>query len=130
MNPASRDICSILEAAGLGLTFGTNLFAGKEPPLPDVCVTVFDIPGSAPSLVLEGAGGDYYPSIQVRVRHVSYPDGWALVHNVMDTLHGVHNETWGGSEYELIKASLEPFLLDYDENGRARFVADFNIHRR
>jgi len=133
VNPASKDICSLLEAdSSLGLTFATNLFVGKEPASPDNCVTVFDIPGDAPLLTLTGKGGIayYQPSVQVRVRNNSYLTGWELIHDIQEYLHGINGESEGGTEYLLIKGVDEPALLDRDENDRARFVATFSVHRR
>jgi len=131
MNPASRDICSILEGqSSLGLTFASNLFVGKEPAQPDNCVTVFDIPGMEPSLMIDGSSGNLFPSVQVRVRNNSYKDGWDLIHNIENILHGIHSEVWNGTEYLLIEATNNPFLLDWDDNNRARFVVDFNIYRK
>ena len=133
MNPASKDIASLLEAdSGLGLTFITDLFVGKEPATPDDCVTIFDIPGDSPLLTLGGKGGiDYYrPSVQIRVRNNSYLEGWELTHDIRAFLHGMHGEVVEGTDYLLIKSVDEPFLLDWDENDRARFIATFSIQRR
>jgi hypothetical protein len=132
MNPASKDICTSLAAnPGFELTFGTNLFAGKEPAIPHNCVTVFDIPGYAPLMTLEGKGGiQYYqPSVQVRVRNDNYLDGWNLIHDIQEFLHGINGRVEGGVKYLLIKAVDEPMLLDWDEEGRARFITTFSIHR-
>ena len=133
MNPASVDICTLLEAdSGLGLTFATNLFVGKEPASPDNCVTVFDIPGDAPLLTLAGkGGGDYYrPSIQVRVRNNDYLVGWELLHDIQEYLHGINGIVEGGTEYLLIKGVDAPAILDWDENDRVRFTATFSVHRK
>jgi len=133
MQPASKDICTLLEAdSGLGLVFATNLFVGREPATPDDCVTVFDIPGDAPELTLEGNVGPvlYAPSVQVRVRNNAYMTGWDLIHNIQKYLHGKHNLTQGDTTYLLIRSVDEPMLLDWDDNDRARFVATFAMYRR
>ena len=131
MNPASKDICDILESdSALGLVFATNLFIGREPATPDNCVIVFDIPGESPLLNLDGSGDYYYPGVQVRVRDNDYLTGWDLIHNILVLLHGIHNEVWNGTTYELIEAVDDPFLLDWDENNRARFIVDFKIQRK
>jgi hypothetical protein len=133
VNPASKDICTLLEAESeFGLAFGANLFAGKEPALPHNCVTIFDISGYAPLMTLEGKGGiQYYqPSVQVRVRDNNYLNGWGLIHAVQDFLHGINGKIEGGSEYMLIRAVDEPMLLDWDENHRARFITTFSVYRK
>jgi hypothetical protein len=130
MNAPSVDIKDMLEAqSSLGLTFGTNLFIGREPTSPDNCVTIFDTPGGPPALTLDNI--DYnYPSIQVRVRNNDYLTGWGLIDDIKNFLHGKSHETWNGTRYELIACTVEPAMLDWDENNRARFVTTFNIQRR
>ena len=131
MNPASKDICSILESdSALGLTFATDLFVGKEPATPDNCVSIFDIPGDAPLLTLDGGKNYYFPSVQIRVRNIDYLTGWDLIHNIQTLLHGIHNEIWNSTTYVLIRAVDNPFLLNWDENDRARFVVTFRGHRK
>lgn len=133
MNIPSKDIADLLAAQGsLSLTFATNLFVGREPTSPDNCVMVFDTPGRPPQLTL-GAQADegyYYPSIQIRVRNNSYEDGWDLVNDIKEYLHGLNSIEQGGSMYDVIRSAQEPFLLDWDENDRSRFVSTFNIQRK
>lgn len=129
MNPCSEDIKDILVAED-GLTFGTDLFIGLEPTSPNNCTTIYDTYGYSPSLNLVNNEVVYRPSIQIRVRNNSYLTGWAVLKGIVDVLHGKSHETWNGSVYELIHCATEPALLDYDENGLPRFVANFNIIRK
>ena len=131
MNPASVDIKDMLEGeSSLGLIFATDLFVGKEPSEPSNCVTIFDTPGYPDILTLEGDGELYSPSIQIRVRNTSYLTGWDLANDIRAVLHGKIGETWNGSEYDFIKCTGGPFLLDWDENDRARFVINLEMKRR
>ena len=131
MLSASDDIKDMLEAdSSLGLEFANNLFVGKEPTNPDNCVTIFDTPGYPPILTLDGNGGLYYPSIQIRVRNRSLQLGMALAQSLMELLHGRHQETWNGTIYCAIACAGEPALLDWDTNNRCRIIVDFNIQRR
>ena len=133
MNPSSIDISALLEAdSNFELTFAVNLFVGKEPAFPDNCVTIFDIPGDAPVLTLTGkGGGDYYrPSVQVRVRNNDYLTGWGLIHDIQKYLHGINGVIEDSTEYLLIQSVDSPFLLDWDENDRVRFIATFSIYRK
>ena len=133
MNPSSKDIADILSAeSALDLTFATNLFVGREPATPDNCVTIFDTPGKPPELTLGGKTdpGYFYPSIQIRVRNNSYVNGWTIINIIKEVLHAVTRETWNSTEYVLIRCTQEPFLLDWDENNRARLVSTFEIHRK
>jgi len=132
MNPTSQDIAAILAAeVSLALVLGTNLFVGKEPATPDDSVTIFDIPGGAPLLTLGGkGGGDYFhPSIQIRVRNNAYLTGWDLINDIKTVLHGLNGEIEGTTTYHLIECMLDPFLLDWDTQDRARFVCSFNCQR-
>jgi len=135
MNAPSEDIKDYLEAygesSGLGLDYASTLFIGKEPSTPIVCATIFDTAGFAPQLILDGDEADVYeyPSIQIRVRHNKYLDGWELLQSIVIALHGVNHTTVNGTLYTLIQCVSGPTLLDWDENGRARFIANFNIQR-
>lgn len=133
MNAPSVDIKDVLVAGDFGLVFTVNLFIGKEPATPSNCATIFDTPGRPPVLTLDGKqidGGYFYPSIQIRVRNSDYRVGWNLITAIKEVLHGLKNEVWNEAHYDLIRCVQEPFLLDWDENGRARFVSTFDIQRK
>ena len=136
MNISSEDIKDMLVAdAALDLVFNpaltNNLFIGREPTLPKNCVTIYDTPGRAPQLTLGGKGEDYfYPSVQIRIRNVSYTAGLGLAQDIRTSLHGREQETWNGTLYPVIYCSSGPALLDWDQNNRARFIVNFDIQRR
>ncbi len=131
MNPASLDLVNMLVAeSDITLTFAVDIFVGKEPAIPNDCVTVFDTPGKPAGLDLKGNTKYYFPSCQIRVRNTGYTAGWNLINQIKELLHGEHhNEVWGSMKYQKIECVQEPFLLDWDEKGRARFVTTFNIER-
>ena len=131
MNIVSEDIKDMLVAeVALGLTFATNLFIGEEPITPKNCVTIFDTAGFAPQLTLTKGENYFYPSIQIRVRNTSYVTGWNLISDIKDSLHGRAQETWNDTLYSVIYCSSGPAHLDYDDNGNARFIINFNLQRR
>lgn len=131
MNPASVDIKDLVEAdSGLGLTFATDLFIGREPAAPDNCVTIFDTPGGSPMQTFKQGEDYYYPSIQIRVRNTNYLTGWDLINDIKVLLHNRAQETVNGTLYSVIICTQEPALLDWDENDRARFVTSFDLQRR
>lgn len=131
MSAPSVDIKDMLEAeSSLGLTFATNLFIGKEPSQPDNCVTIYDTPGGPPDLGLDKDDKYQYPSVQIRVRNNGYTTGWDLADDIKDVLHGRAHETWNGTYYTVISCTSDPALLDWDENGRARFIVNFEAQRR
>jgi len=131
MNPTSVDICAMLEAeSSLGLVFAENLFVGSEPAEPDDVVTVYDTPGRAPQVTSKYGENYFYPSVQIRVRSNRYLDGWELINKIKLVLHNRPQQTWNSTLYSSIVCTGDPFLLEWDENRRACFVANFNIQRR
>ena len=136
MNAPSKDIATMLEAdSSLGL-FHTivgnqvrNLFVGMEVSTPKNIVTVFDTPGFPDQLTM-GKEKYEYPSIQIRVRNISYEDAYIIAENIKDSLHGRAHETCNGSYYSVIKCSSGPALLDRDDSGNYRFIINFNLQRR
>jgi hypothetical protein len=129
MNPASLDIAKLLEDE-LGLEIGVDLFIGKEPPEPDSCVTIFDTPGFPPQLTYKKGENYYYPAIQIRIRERLYLEGYEKINGLKELLHGRANEVINGTHYTLVQCSIEPALLDWDANNRARFFINFNLQRR
>jgi len=131
MNAASDDVKDMLLAdSSLNLDFGINLFVGREPSNPDNCVTIFDTPGFPPLATLGNDCAYQYPAIQILVRNRSYLVGYALIRSIVELLHNHGPETWNGAVYCSILCSSEPALLDWDDNGRARFFVNFNLQRR
>jgi len=132
MNAPSDDIRDIIEAAGDSSGFSgisSDIFIGKEPSEPKNCVTIFDTHGYPPALGLRDQGYEY-PSVQIRVRNIKYKDGWAIINNIKNLLHGLYNQQCNGSLYTVIYCSSGPALLDWDDNGNARFIINFNLQRR
>lgn len=128
MNPASVDIKDYLLTTGIDLTFATNLFIGMEPESPDDCATIFDTPGFGRDKFYDPTQQYHRPSIQVRVRNRSYTAGWGIIHSITEI---IHNQTMviNGVYYSAMFCSIEPALLDYDENNRPRFVVTFDLQR-
>ena len=136
MNIPSDDLKDILVAASIGLTFGTNLFIGLEPALPNNCVTIYDTPGSKPDSTLSLSGhfltrteNIYNPSIQIKVRNNSYVAAGILINQIKQILHNLTNEDWNGTLYLLIQCNQEPFSLGPDVNGKHQWVVNFDIAR-
>jgi len=130
MNEASHDIKDMLEAAGLGLIFKTNLFRAKEPTGPDNVVTVYDTPSGVPERTLDNNQWYYRSSIQVRVRNNKYSDGMTLARNIMESLHNRANTEWNDTLYTVIQAMGEPVSFAWDESNRTIIIINFNLQRR
>lgn len=130
MNAPSIDIRDLLVTdSSLGLISGTNLFVGKEPKFPLDCVTIFDTTGFSPDFTLDKVSS-FNPSIQIRVRSISYEAGWAWIESIGTFLHLRAHEVVNGTIYELISIASGPALLDYDDRGNPRFIINLNIIRR
>ncbi len=132
-NPATTDLVTILNSAGhtdVGtLTLGSNTFIGREPDAPDATVTLFDTPGRPPRRLYDPTIADQRPSVQVRVRDRSYLAAYTLITAICAALHN-KAFTVDSTEYTAIYVSQPPALLDWDANGRCRWVATFDIQRQ
>ena len=133
MNAPSIDIKDMLESygdsSGIQGIDANTVFIGREPDKPNECITIFDYTGRPPYLGLTNVGYEY-PSVQIRVRSLSYITGWALIEAIKTALHGRANETWNGTLYTVIYCSSGPALLDHDDHNRVRFIINFNLQRR
>ena len=133
MNSSSVDIKEMLETYESELSSGVTLypiFIGKEPATPVETISIFETGIMSPQLTFDKTEIYEHPTIQIRVRSTSYPEGWQVIAGIKDILHGRANETWNGAFYTLIRCSNGPALLDFDKNQRVRFVCNFYVQRR
>jgi hypothetical protein len=132
MNPASKDIVTLLSnQSSLALTLATDLFFSRMPDQPDDCVAIIDNPGGPPLLALKKLTNNYhYSSVSVQVRNTSYSEGWEVINNIWQFLHGHSDETIDGTYYTLIRAMNDPQVLAYDQNDRVIFLVNFEVQRR
>ena len=129
MNSAAIDIKTMLEAeSGLGLVFGTDLFVSYEPASPDNCVTIYDTGGGMPDITLQN--GQYNrDDIQIRVRNNNYADAMNVIYSLVGILQGktyIVNNIF----YALIRETIAPYHIGYDDNNRAIIVVNFQTQRR
>jgi hypothetical protein len=129
MNSASEDIKDmLLDDSSLGLVFATNLFIAKMPSTRTDCVVLVDTGGS-PDVTLDNIKF-YNTSLQIRVRHTSYTDGWELINNIVGSLLDRVQETWNGTLYSAIVLSSEIAPLGSDDKERHLFSVNLNLKRR
>jgi len=93
------------------------------PDQPDNCIALFEYAGSPPDLHWNGE----YPGLQVRVRNKGYAAARTKIGEVMDKLHGLHEQTLSGTRYLLIKARGSPEVLKRDNNNRVELFVNFEI---
>ena len=116
------DISTYLKNQSIG-TPGTDMFLGQMPDQPDNCIALFEYAGSPPDLHWNGE----YPGLQVRVRNKSYAAARTKIGEVMEKLHGLHEQTLSGTRYLLIKARGSPEVLKRDNNNRVELFVNFEI---
>ena len=96
---------------------------GLMPDQPDNCVALYEYAGSPPDLHWQGE----YPGLQVRVRNQSYAAARSKIGEVMEKLHGLHEQVLSGTRYLLIKARGSPEVLKRDASNRVELVLNFEI---
>lgn len=138
MNPTSVDIKAILEARpdiddsteSSGTLELYPISISRESATVTNCITIFDTISAPDQLTYNREEKYEYSSVQIRIRSISYMEGWSIAELIKDILHGRANESWNGVYYALIQCMNGPFLLDYDDKQRARIVLNFNVQRR
>ena len=131
MNATVVDIKAMLEY--YKSTCDTDLYPiyiGKEPDTPINTITLFETGVFPQDLTFDRTEIYEKPSVQIRVRSTGYLEGWAIISQIKDILHGRAGESWNGAVYTLIRCSSGPALLDYDKAQRVRFIINFYIQRK
>lgn len=126
---------TILEAVGshidsnnATLTIGTNLFLGKMPDTPDLCVTVYEYQGLAPMATFGSTGFEIdKPSIQVSVRagRDDYPAARNLAQDLRILLASVTDTSINGLRVVRLASNGSVISLGVDDLDRPRIA--FNL---
>ena len=128
------ELGTYLIAQGIGTVMGTDVFAGKLPPTPDVVVCLFEYASlpAEPAVGVDGTTVRYeYPRVQVVTRGVrdDYSGSNATAKKVRKALMKIQNQNLtapGGISTYWIAAIPEsgPFFLRRDNNDRVEFVVN------
>lgn len=124
------DLIVLLQSAGLGLIYGTNLFKGPKAKIPA---------GDGPFVSLIRTGGlgsegthnsvdvPAYerPTAQIIVRATNYDDAETMAQQLYDFLWPIQNQEINGTWWRELNVRSEPFDLPPDEKDRPRIA--FNI---
>lgn len=127
-----EDLGVLLEGLAL-VTVGDDLILGHMPSSPSLCCALLEYGGEAPlrnqSEGAAGAGAQSgeRPRIQLLCRSASYTAGRSLIQTIWQALDGVVNQTINGTGYVRIAALQSPFFLDFDDNKRYLFAANFAV---
>ena len=116
------EIGAYLDTKSIG-TVGTDIFLGLMPDQPDNCIALFEYAGSPPDLHWNGEN----PGLQVRVRNKGYAAARIKIGEVIQKLHGLHEQELSGTRYLLIKARGSPEVLKRDNNNRVELFVNFEI---
>lgn len=122
----------IAATPGQGLGVETSVFRGIMPTAPDVCVSVVQYGGEAPTRSFGSTALQYHnPSVQVTVRGVKYDhDGpLAMAQAIMDYLAAVQDVTLSGTRYYLVTPKQAPMLFKRDESNRVYFVFNCDVFK-
>jgi hypothetical protein len=119
---------SHIDANSATLTIGTNLFLGRMPETPDLCVAVYEYQGLAPMETFGAAGFVIdKPSIQVMVRATrdDYPTARNLAQDLRILLAAVSDTTINGLRVVRLASNGSVIPLGTDDLDRPRLV--FNL---
>lgn len=113
-----QDIVDYLTTGGLGMTGGTNLFAGFMPSEPNTALAVYQTGG----LVSDYAMGDVagravmeHPRLQVVSRSTDYQVAHANAQKAYLLLDGMPKRALNGVQYHWTRPVQPPFLMHRDE---------------
>lgn len=123
MTSPANEIAIWLEAEGLGTisaASGWAISTAISPETPDDVITVYDTGGTAPDNDTQDV---FNPTIQVRTRSTSYPEGFAKQEAIKAALlargvEGTINAVWMESEPQAIGA---------DDNARFLITSNYKL---
>lgn len=124
MSPA-HELALYLQSEGVG-TFGQDIHVSREPVSPGNVVTLYDTGGSAP------ANYDIelrQPTIQVRVRDVSYPAAQAKQEQIFGILNDIKTQAIEGSTYLGVWMTTDILSIGRDDNDRHLLTANYQVQR-
>ena len=123
------DLAAYLDAQLASLTLDTNLFVSRLPDAPDACVALLEGSGAQPVLNMGTLAKVDNPTVQVRVRDVSYPAGYAVVMAVFKALHGLSETELvsGGAVVKSAWAMQSPVHIGRDEKERHEWSLNLRV---
>lgn len=117
-------IKDLLVTAEIGI-FGTDLYVGRLPDLPDACVVCYDTGGESPNprFLLD------YPQVMVKVRgtETGYSAGWLKAKAVKDALLGLPSQDIGSERWVSLSMMGDINFLGYEDKKRPVFSLNFRI---
>lgn len=118
-----------VQAQGQG-TLGTNLFLGRMPDTPDVCVGLYEYGGGLPEMTFGSSGiAIDRPRLQVMCRagRDDYPAARDKAVALRDLLTSITNTTLGAFSVLRIEATQSVNPIGPDEKDRPLVSVNFNV---
>lgn len=126
MTSPARDIADHLALEGFG-TLGGSIFVSEEPTGPNECITIYDTGGAIPLSVDIRL---YEPTIQVRVRSISYAAGYALQEEIRESIVQPLTLIINDSHYSGLFQQSDIISLGRDQNSRYILTANYRLQRQ
>ncbi len=129
-------MATVLEAIGSYLatnnegTLGTNMFYGRMPDAPDVCITIYEYEGQPP---MENFGASAFsidmPRIQIvtRASREDYPTARDKAVAIRALLAAMTEVTVGSTRILRVQSLGSVVPLGYDTNDRPKFAVNFQV---
>ena len=130
MNSPAMDVKDLFEDSAFVVgVFGTNLFVGNEPELPDACVTIYDAGGADTEPTTEFKYE--YPNVSIRVRGAvaDYTGAYTKAAEIKYLLHCLVNRTINGTKYISFFCIGDIQFLQGDEKNRPIFLVNLRMQR-
>lgn len=130
MSSPARDIAQLIEDALSApiATFGTDMFVGVMPDVPDVAVCCYDTGGGAP-LDTFGDVTLMRPTVQVIIRARTYNDAYTKANQIVTALHGAYEQIVGTNRYLGVWLQSDIISLGFDVKNRTQLSVNFRMQR-
>lgn len=131
MATALEALGTYIDTNNATLTLGTNLFLGKMPDAPDLCVTIYEYQGTAPIMTFGSTAIEIdRPSLQIAVRagRDDYPSARDLAVTLRTLVSGMINVSASGVTILRTAPTGSIYSLAPDQLERPRVVFNVDCH--
>ena len=120
------DLADYLQAQSLGVV-GTDIFIGYLPSSPDTLLAIYPTGGFAS----DGKWGYDDITVQLRSRGTNPLNGFSVLEDAYNVLHGLHNVNIGGTHVvNILAMQSQPTSIGEDDASRSEFTQNYRIRIR